>query len=416
MTSYWLGFAMLSAIAVGILVVPWLLKRNRHNQDVLTNTQIIKQRMQELSREVDEGLISSDDKDIAIKELKLALVDETVASTEQQQAASWPLFLGISVSVVLCAILYYKSNEVADLQHWEGVKQQSSELAKRIVIEGDSSVTLDELNDFSLAMRSKLVGAPDDYIGWLLLGRLHASLNRLESALQAFEKAYLLAPEHSGVLSSYTQTLVMTGEENYIRKAQRLLKSMVQSNPQDMNAIGMLAVASTQLGDTQQALSSWQQLKLILPADDAMIAEVDKRIEQLSPGAVAPQVDEPIEVTDADTSVLITVSISDELAAKIPKDAFIFVFAQDAKGSVRMPAAVVKNRLSDLPLQVKLSDENAMLPSFKLSQLESARLVARISLDENVAQAKGELQGEVTVTLQAGNQITQSIVIDKEVM
>ncbi|GAB2704016.1 c-type cytochrome biogenesis protein CcmI [Aliiglaciecola aliphaticivorans] len=416
MTSYWLGFAMLSAIAVGILVVPWLLKRNRHHQDVLTNTQIIKQRMQELSREVDEGVISADDKDIAIKELKLALVDETVGSPDQQQAGSWPLFLGISISVILCAILYYKSNEVSDLQHWQEVKQQSSELAKRIVIEGDSSVTLDELNDFSLAMRSKLANAPDDYIGWLLLGRLHASLNRLESALQAFEKAYMLAPEHSGVLSSYTQTLVMTGEENYIRKAQRLLITMVQSNPQDMNAIGMLAVASTQLGDTQQALSSWQQLKLILPADDPMTVEVENRIAQLSQGSVAPQVDEAVEVADADTSVLITVSISDELVAKIPENAFIFVFAQDANGSVRMPAAVVKNRLADLPLQVELSDANAMLPSFKLSQLENARLVARISLDENVAQAKGELQGEVTVTLQAGNQIMQSIVIDKEVM
>ncbi|MBU2879593.1 c-type cytochrome biogenesis protein CcmI [Aliiglaciecola lipolytica] len=416
MNSYWLGIAMLSAIAVGILIVPWLLKRNRHQQDVLTNTQIIKQRMQELNREVDEGLISTDDKDIAVKELKLALVDETVSGSDAKQAGSWPLFIGIVISVILCGTLYYKSNEVGDLQHWQDVKQQSSELAKRIVIEADPNVTVDDLNDFSLAMRSKLVSAPDDYIGWLLLGRLHASLNRTESALQAFEKAYLLAPQHSGVLSSYTQTLVMTGDENYIRKAQGLLKAMVINNPQDMNAIGMLAVASSQLGDTQQALESWQQLKLILPADDPMTAEVDRRIAQLSAQSMDELAETQVDTTGAATSVLITVSIADELVAKIPENAFIFVFAQDANGSVRMPAAVVKNRLSALPIQVELSDANAMMPSFKLSQLESARLVARISLDENVAQAKGELQGEVTIPLQAGEKMTQSIVIDKELM
>ncbi|MDO6710127.1 c-type cytochrome biogenesis protein CcmI [Aliiglaciecola sp. 2_MG-2023] len=416
MNSYWLGIAMLSAIAVGILIVPWLLKRNRHQQDVLTNTQIIKQRMQELNREVDEGLISTDDKDIAVKELKLALVDETVSGSDAKQAGSWPLFIGIVISVILCGTLYYKSNEVGDLQHWQDVKQQSSELAKRIVIEADPNVTVDDLNDFSLAMRSKLVSAPDDYIGWLLLGRLHASLNRIESALQAFEKAYLLAPQHNGVLSSYTQTLVMTGDENYIRKAQGLLKTMVINNPQDMNAIGMLAVASSQLGDTQQALESWQQLKLILPADDPMTAEVDRRIAQLSAQSMDELAETQVDTTGAATSVLITVSIADELVAKIPENAFIFVFAQDANGSVRMPAAVVKNRLSALPIQVELSDANAMMPSFKLSQLESARLVARISLDENVAQAKGELQGEVTIPLQAGEKMTQSIVIDKELM
>lgn len=412
MNSYWLGISLLSALAIGILIIPWLRKRNRHQQDVLTNTQIIKQRMQELNREVQEGLISAEDKEIAVKELKLALVDESVVGSDNQKAALWPLLTGIGVAILLCGFLYYKSNEIADLQHWERVKSQSSELARRIVIEPDPSITVDDLSDFSLAMRSKLVSSPDDYIGWLLLGRLHASLNRIESALQSFEKAYALAPEHDGVLSSYTQTLVMTGQENYIRQAQQLLQQMSQKNPQDLNALGMLAVASSQLGDTQTALASWRKLKAMLPADDPMASEVDKRIVQLTGQTSSQQSDD--KPANSGTSVLITVSITPELEALIPENAFIFVFAQDASGAVRMPAAVVKSRLAELPLQVELSDANAMMPTYKLSQLQQVRLVARISLDENVAQAPGELQGEVEVTLQPGNKMSQSIVIDKE--
>jgi hypothetical protein len=116
------------------------------------------------------------------------------------------------------------------------------------------------------------------------------------------------------------------------------------------------------------------------------------------------------------TSVVINISLSEELTGKVPPEGFLFVFAQDASGEVRMPAAVVKSRLANLPIQVELSDANAMMPTYKLSQLNEVRLVARISLDENVAEAQGELQGEVKVTLQQGVQIQQDITIDRELL
>lgn len=408
MSLYWIGAVLLIMLALSIVIIPWARYRKDMQRDALSNVQIIKQRMQELEREVSEGLISESERDVAVQELKVALVDETSSvveqNDEQSKSVRFVLFGGMLFAIIAAAILYANSNEVQDLQHWLRVSADSKELARRIVVEGDPSITVTELQDFALAIRTQLATSPDNPVGWLLLGRLHQSTNRLDSALQAYEKALELDPNHMGVLNSYSQALLMTGEESYIEKARRVLAHALSLAPADVNLSAMSAMAATQLGDNPAAIRSWQQVKRNLPAEDPKIAEIDQRIAQLG-GDDKPS-----------TSVTITVSVKQELTEKLPKDAFLFVFAQDAQGDVRMPAAVVKSPLGDLPVKVTLSDANAMMPTYKLSQLTDVRLVARISLDENVAQAAGELQGEVLLTLEPGKQIEQQIVIDKELL
>lgn len=425
MSGFWLGAVGLTILAILLILLPWYWSRSPAQKDALTNTQIIRQRMLELEREVSEGLISKQDKELAVKELKLALVDETetapLANAHSAQVSAKPvLFLGLFIALGLGAGLYYSASEVSNIKHWQQVTARSSELAKRIVIEADPTVTEKDLQDFALAMRTKLIHTPDDPIGWLLLGRLHMSTNRLDSALQAFEKALKLNPNHLGVLSSYSQAMVMTGQEEYLRNAIPLIRRSLALNPEDINAYGMLAVTATQLGDVQTAIASWQSLKEKLPPSDPMSAQVDDRIAALQ-GSINNDIQNNTQVNTltqdvASTSVTIEVTLDEKLATKVPDNAYLFVFAQDASGAVRMPAAVVKSKLGSLPIKVKLSDANAMMPTYKLSQLTETRLVARISIDENVAQAVGELQGEVVVTMTPGEQRKQTIIIDKELM
>ncbi len=403
MSVFWLGVALLSIIAIVIIGLPWILRDKNGNQDSLTNVQIIKQRIQELEYEAEKGLISDADQKTAIDELKLALLDETQSASVASQSSHRGLTSLFAILAIGLGIgVYGFSNEIASIVHWKTATDNTQSLAQRIVLEGDPSVTAQDIEDFALAMRTRLLDKPDDAVGWLLLGRLHASANRLETAIEAFEKALQLDPNHLGTLSSYSQALLMTGEESSVRKAQRLLLRSVEIDPTDVNSMGMLAVTASQLGETEQAVSYWQQVRSMLPDSDPMLAEIDKRIETLKSGQTG------------ETSVVITVSLAPELQAKLPENAFLFVFAQDPTGQVKMPAAVVKSRLAELPVTVMLSDANAMLPSYKLSQLKEAKLVARISLDENVAQAPGELQGDTVIAVEVGNQLVQDIMIDKE--
>jgi cytochrome c-type biogenesis protein CcmI len=408
-----LGAVVLCLVGLSFVLIPWYFSRSRTQQDTLTNTQLIRQRLIEIESDRVHGLLSEEDKIQAENELKLALLDEVGQVEEQNASASVPMLVGAVVTIIFGAIIYFQANQVSHLEHWNESIERLPELGKRIVMDADATITAEDLEAFALGIRTKLRQDANDVTGWLLLGRLHGSLNRLDSAIEAYAVAYALDPEHRGVLASYSQALVLTGEESYMRQGQALLKRLLILEPNDNNTIGMLAVTASQLGDTELALKSWQTLKTKLPVGDPMQVEIERRISALD-GSL-----NDTSTPDAEknvTSVVINISLSEELTGKVPPEGFLFVFAQDASGEVRMPAAVVKSRLANLPIQVELSDANAMMPTYKLSQLNEVRLVARISLDENVAEAQGELQGEVKVTLQQGVQIQQDITIDRELL
>ena len=80
------------------------------------------------------------------------------------------------------------------------------------------------------------------------------------------------------------------------------------------------------------------------------------------------------------------------LRGKAPETAMLFLYARPAEGS-RMPVALLRKKLSDLPLQFTLDDSMAMVSTTSLSQQDKVVVVARVSLRGNVTPAPGDLQG-----------------------
>lgn len=424
MTLMFVGSAVLLVIALLFILFPLIKKSDRVEQDVLTNTQVIKARLAELEKEVDEGVLSEQDKQQAIEELKLALLDENRQQQDTRGNIKLPLIVGGFISLTVSLIIYIQANQVSQVQDWQNAMERLPELSRRVVIEADQTIQPQDLDVFALGIRTKLLENPDDAIGWLLLGRIHASLNRLETAFQAYEKALALDPEHTGALTSYSQGLIMTGQERYMQKGLSLLQRLIRHTPDDINAIGMLAVTATQLGELDLALQNWLKLQNIMPDSAPMKEQVNLKVAELQAALSGEPSNEPsiqqsaknAQIQQTGKRVELNIELSPELQEKLPQSGFLFVFAQDANGESRMPAAVVKTPLVNLPVTVELSDTNAMMANYTLSQLSRTRLVARISSDGNVAQSPGELQGEIVVELVNGSNGVQHILINKELM
>jgi cytochrome c-type biogenesis protein CcmH len=93
------------------------------------------------------------------------------------------------------------------------------------------------------------------------------------------------------------------------------------------------------------------------------------------------------------TTVSGTVSLAPALAAKASPEDTVFVFARPAEGS-RMPLAIIRKQVKDLPFRFELSDSMAMTPQSRLSAFSQVVVGARVSKAGTAVPEAGDLQGQ----------------------
>ena len=94
----------------------------------------------------------------------------------------------------------------------------------------------------------------------------------------------------------------------------------------------------------------------------------------------------------AASAIRVTVSLSPALTGKAAPDDVVFIFARAASGS-RMPLAIVRKLVRDLPVTVVLDDSQAMNSHMKLSGVSELAVVARISKSGQAYPQDGDLEG-----------------------
>ncbi len=414
-SEFYLVVSGLITLVILLIAFPWLRKANHARSDSLNNIQIVKQRLAELEREAREGLISEHDKRQASDELKLALVDETHFEHERRGKATWPIIVGALLALGAGIVVYVQVNHLSEVDRAQQAISSLPALSEKLSSGSMQDFTGDDVANLALAIRTRLRQAPDDAQGWMYLGRLQMSLGQDAQALQAIQRALSIDPQNRQNRITYAQALMVSGDEGQLREAQRQLLLLLRANPQNDNLALMMAVASAQLGDAGNTRSYFNQVKDKLPADSDMAMRLSSRLQELEQRASAVPTGSTQE-TSSETGFTLTIAPADSLSAQLPEEGYLIVFAQDALSDNRMPAAVVKIPLQSFPVTVTLTGDNAMMPGYSLTQLQSARLTARISVDEDVAPAPGELQGQITEEVIKGEMISRELTIDKELM
>lgn len=94
----------------------------------------------------------------------------------------------------------------------------------------------------------------------------------------------------------------------------------------------------------------------------------------------------------ADSAVEGNIQLDPKLAKSAKPTDTVYIFARAAQGP-RMPLAVFKAKVSDLPLKFRLDDSMAMQPGMNLSHFDQVIVVARISASGEPMAQKGDLEG-----------------------
>lgn len=96
--------------------------------------------------------------------------------------------------------------------------------------------------------------------------------------------------------------------------------------------------------------------------------------------------------TKAGASLKVAVSLSPAVAKQAAPDDVVFIFARAAHGP-RMPLAIARKQVKDLPATVVLEDSQGMGQGMTLSSVPEVIVVARVSKSGMANAQNGDLEG-----------------------
>lgn len=404
MTAFWIVIAALLALASLALILP--LWRGEGRQSIsrsALNKQLYRQRLREIGEEREQGILAEESESLV--ELQRSLLDD-IPDVEQSARGGKSLIWipGVLVLVVVSLGLYYQLGAWQEVSRWQDASSRLGELSNRILVERDAEVTEQDLLDFTLGLRTRLKDEPNDYRGWLLLGRLTLDGNDPEMAREALERAYSLAPQKAMVAVPYAQALMMTGEE---ARADQLLQAAIAQDPANIEARSVHAFMALQKEDFQTALVRWRAMLPLLEQGSTRHAMVERSIEyaeqQLRQRGIAVTAAPAAQAGQGNAQVVVVkegeypLHITLAPGIQLPEDAHLFVFAVIPNGPP-MPIAVKRIPGPQLPLTLSLGDGDAMIEGSKLAAYPELQFKARLSRGGNVMNKEGAFEG-VSVTV-----------------
>ena len=280
-------------------------------------------------------------------------------------------------------------------------------------------------------LATRLAQEPDNGEGWALLARSYVRLGRHADAVPAFAKAVAIVGDDPRLLVDYADALAMKNDRVLEGEPLALVQRALKSDPDNPKALALAGTAAFNRKDFATAVRHWERLAQVSPPDSPFLAQLQGSIDEarslggMPPGPRLAQAAPPATTatnaavaasgptagpgaTAATGAVLTgTVRLSPALAAQAKPEDVVFIFARPADGG-RMPLAILRHQVKDLPVSFRLDDSMAMSPAMKLSQFAQVVVSARVSKSGQAAPTAGDLSGQ---TAPVANQ-SQGLVLE----
>jgi cytochrome c-type biogenesis protein CcmH len=257
----------------------------------------------------------------------------------------------------------------------------------------------DQIAAMTEKLAARLKEKPDDVEGWTMLARSYSVLGRHPEALKAYEKALNLRKDDPTLLADYADSMAVNNDSNLEGEPMQLVQRALKLDPKNLKALYLSGTYLYNKQDYNGAIKIWEQLAKVGPEGNVFVREVEPAIAEARKLAGLPPTAKPLDAAPqptaatGDASVSGTVTLSAALAKQAQPDDTVFVFARAAEGS-RMPLAILRKQVRDLPFTFSLNDSMAMSPTSALSSVSQVIVGARISKSGNAMPQAGDLSGQ----------------------
>jgi cytochrome c-type biogenesis protein CcmH len=247
---------------------------------------------------------------------------------------------------------------------------------------------------------------PQDKAAWAMLAHSHEMLGQFAEASKAYAKLAALAPDDAQVLADYADALGVANGRSLLGEPEALIQRALARDAKNVKALMLASTLAMEKNDTAAAIQQLERARSV-SGDAALNRQIDQSLAQLKAPPTAPASAAAASAAAASApaaaaskprlsvgpaQVAGRVWLAQDLAATAPADATVFIMALPAQGS-RMPVALLRKKVKDLPLAFTLDESMAMVKDSSLAQVANVVVVARVSLRGDVNPKAGDLQG-----------------------
>jgi cytochrome c-type biogenesis protein CcmH len=241
-------------------------------------------------------------------------------------------------------------------------------------------------------LEAKLKADPNNAEGWGMLGRSYAAMERFPEAVEAYRKGLKIRP------ADFADALAMVQGRKLEGEAAEAVDKAVKIDPNNFKALSLAGTIAFEKQDYKQAVVFWTRAVERAPADNPPLAQQlrealaeARQRAGMPPDAANNQAAAAAATAGAHVSG--TVSLAAALKDKVSPEDTVFIFARAATGP-KMPLAIVRKQVKDLPYTFTLNDSQAMSPQMKLSGFPEVVIGARISHSGQAMPQDGDLAGQ----------------------
>jgi cytochrome c-type biogenesis protein CcmH len=391
MIQFGIFVALLIAIALCFLLIPlWLKAKPIAQNDESINILLAQNKMQALKDELENGIITQIQFDALQNELMLHLHQDLVSSSAHSiddTKGRW-LALPIAIFVPLLALAIYS------------VKGDLRAFDTSTVTAAGTPKTAADINAMVEKLAQKMAQNPQDPQGWIMLARSYKVLKRYPDAISALRKARAMLGDEPQTLLQLADVIAMQNGGSLLGEPTELVANALALDANNDMGLWLYGLANAEEGKFGEAIDNWKKLQTHYKTNDADYTEVQKLIDQAKEALgekVESAKDETTPSSSSGKSLHLAVALDDKFKSAVSAEDYVFIYAQPAQGG-KMPLAVVKKQVKDLPIDITLDDSMAMMPNMTISSVANVQVSARVSKSGNASPQSGEPIGKKQVS------------------
>ena len=384
------GFALIAALLLVVVLVillrPLLRAEKPAAQDEAfassdqreANLEIYRDQLAELERDRDDGALAEADFLAARGELQRRLLDEVqpdsgVRHKSGGRKAAYVLLLALPLLSVAGYLTLGRPQALDPANTQPRMNEQ-------------------QIDSMLVQLEEKLKARPDDQKGWVMLARSYKVLGRYAEAAEAYSHGGALLENDPVLLADYAEVLAQaTGK--FDGKPVDLLAQALKIDPNEPQALFLAGSAASERRDFAAVADYWGRLLPQLEAGSEEAKSLGEAVDKAR--AIAEgKVDVAPSTAPAPEAVSGEVALSGKVASQAKPDDLLFIFARPDEGS-RMPLAVMRAKVSDLPLQFAFDDSMALPGGQKISDLATITIEARVAKAGKAQSSSGDLYGSI---------------------